>query len=230
MAFSELRTSIYREVREEFRERWAGYFAARDAGENPKRLAAQKSEIVAEQKTVLDARRDEACGELRTARDLDYRELLDSQREARHELRWRQELGLESGLFLDLTENRERAPNVADSFRTAAAETTARADAPQLQMDDEAPASFGSHERTGLKSGPDIGVSLGMGVMSLFEGLADGLVWSKPDPKPPARTEPSAKEERTEEIIAEGREQQRRDQEEADRKWRENQRDAYGDR
>jgi hypothetical protein len=55
--FSQLRLSIYREVREEFRDRWADFYAARKDGADPEKLATLKAELVADQKAALDTRR-----------------------------------------------------------------------------------------------------------------------------------------------------------------------------
>ncbi len=83
--FSNLRTSIYREVREEFRERWADYYKAVKNGPKDDReilpdvngiLANAKAQLIADQKGVLEPRRDEACKELRESRDERYREIL----------------------------------------------------------------------------------------------------------------------------------------------------------
>jgi hypothetical protein len=59
-------------------------------------LAKVKSQLIADQKAVLELRRDAACKELRESRDERYRELLDHQQETRAELRWRQEAGLDN--------------------------------------------------------------------------------------------------------------------------------------
>ena len=64
-AFSDLRSSIYGEVREEFRDRWADYYAERKAGGDAEQLDAMKAQLIADQREVLETRRDEACSELR---------------------------------------------------------------------------------------------------------------------------------------------------------------------
>src|SRR6185437_9252298 len=89
-AFSDVRGFIYAEVREEFRERWANYYAERKAGGDEEWLADKKAGLIAEQKEILEARRDEACAILRESRDAVYQGLLDEQRQTRAELRGRQ--------------------------------------------------------------------------------------------------------------------------------------------
>ena len=122
--FKELRNSIYREVREEFRERWSDYYAAKREGADPDTLAALKSQLTADQKAVLEGRRDEACNELRESRDGRYRELLDGQREARAELRGRQEIGLDNAAFLNELPGRQSArDDLTGGFHEAANET-----------------------------------------------------------------------------------------------------------
>ncbi len=228
LAFSELRNSIYREVRDEFRERWYDYYDAKRNGGNEEALAALKSQLVAEQKLVLDGRRDEACGELRKTRDGLYRELLDEQREIRLGFRERQQAGLDNSLFFELTKDRDAARDVAASFREAAELTTARQDSDPPGAD--APAFAGSprQERAGMKSEADVGANIGEGIgfgaISLLESLADGFIGSKPPPKPrraePERADPNPFDA----IIEEGRQRQHREQEEADREWRKRQR------
>ena len=108
--FSELRKSIYREVREEFRERWSDYYAARCAGADPDDLAELKQTILADQQEVLGTRRDAACSALRESRDERYRQLLGDHREARAELHWRQEAGLDNAVFLSELADRHPVP------------------------------------------------------------------------------------------------------------------------
>ena len=100
-AFSDLRLSIYREVREEFRPQWADYYDAAKNGAEPDALKEMKAALLGEQKAVLEARRDEACTELRQTRNHVYRELLDGQRDMRHGLHARQAAGLDSLELID---------------------------------------------------------------------------------------------------------------------------------
>jgi hypothetical protein len=122
---SELRTSIYREVREEFRPRWAEYYDARKTGGEPEDLSALKAKIIADQTLVLEPRRDAACNELRDARDVRYRGILDAQQEARTELHRRQEFGLDNAPFLTgLAQKNEVRRDLEDKFGAAAHEVT----------------------------------------------------------------------------------------------------------
>jgi hypothetical protein len=124
--FSELRKSIYREVREEFREKWAEYYAARKNCADPEFLSGLKAQITAEQSSVLEPRRDEAYALLRESRDEHYRGILDQQREDRVELGWRQGAGLDNAPFLfDLAERRDAARDAKFQFRETGHEITA---------------------------------------------------------------------------------------------------------
>jgi hypothetical protein len=125
--FKELRATIYREVREEFRERWADYYLAKKNGTEDDReiLAKVKSQLISDQKDVLELRRDAACRELRESRDEHYRELLDYQKEMRAELRWRQEAGLDNTPFFNaLSEKKNLRRDVTAAFREAGQELT----------------------------------------------------------------------------------------------------------
>jgi len=235
-AFSEVRNSIYREIREEFRDRWSDYYEAkRNGGEGD--LAALKAELVAEQKAALEARRDEACRELRESRDGLYRELLDDQREIRLGLRGRQEAGLDDNeLFLDLAKNRDAGKDMSAVFREAADEATTREDS-NVGWNVEGTAFSSRPERSdaGMKSGTAIGASigegLGMGVIALLDSLADGVMGGKPAP-PPQRREPEPSGPDPDEgfFFRAAQERQRLDQEkeEADREYQKRQR-SYGE-
>jgi MobA/VirD2-like, nuclease domain len=125
--FSKLRTLIYREVREEFRERWNDYYKAEKLGTEADRYIrdAVKVELVTDQKAVLETRRDAACLELRASRAARYREILDCQAEMRADLKWHQEVGLDSApFFRELAERKDAGKEVTSGFRDAAGEVT----------------------------------------------------------------------------------------------------------
>jgi hypothetical protein len=225
--FRELRKSIYREVREEFRDRWADFYAAKKDGSDIESLAEIKAELIADQKAVLEARRDEACKELRASRDDNYRELLADQRETRTGMRWRQEAGLDNALFLELVEERSASKELAPAIRDAAEATTARRDDDRSEAA-LTPTNSHKHERSGVKSGADVGANIGVGIgfsiISLLESLVDGFVGSKPDPKP-RQAEPESRDpDPFEAVIADARKRQQREQEDADDEWRKRQR------
>ncbi|WP_426424192.1 relaxase/mobilization nuclease domain-containing protein [Bradyrhizobium genosp. A] len=129
--FQELRASIYREVKEEFREIWSDYYklAKNVRDENRELLAAIKSQIIADQRAVLDPRRDAACAELKETRNLEYRELLDKQAITRAEFTERVKLGLDNAEFFHElvtaveTRNESRA-ETKHGFREATLELT----------------------------------------------------------------------------------------------------------
>jgi hypothetical protein len=138
---------------------------------------------VADQKALLDARRDEACKELREERDGRYRGLLDRQAETRAELRERQEAGLENGAFLGSLEDRRE--DTADGlFREAAREVTDHGPDARIEF-------FGStrsqHEYADVErtdGGSDIGGSIGVGVFKALDSLLSIFEGPPPDPRP----------------------------------------------
>lgn len=178
--FSDLRLSIYREVREDFRERWAELYAARRAGADADTLAAGRLSLIAEQKDSLTERRDAACEELRASRDSAYRDLLDQQRDMR--------AGFKDGLSTgrdpaELLRELHPEPN-ADThdprigFREAAAETTVRdprrSERAATADPSPAPKESGSERREDERpvSGGSAGLGIfGLGLLNLGESL-----------------------------------------------------------
>ena len=227
LAFSELRRGIYGEVREEFRERWSDLYAAQKNGADKDELATAKAELIAEQKSVLEARRDEACKELRSSRDGLYRGLLDDQQDIRHSLRARQEAGLDNADFLHLIESRDPYKPMMEIFGEAKEHVTAREESERA--DTSAFAASARHERAGMKSGTDISANvatgLGFGVLSIFGSIADGLVAAKPDPKPRQR-EPEPVGPTLFDFAAEDarRRQQEQERSRDEEEWRKRQR------
>jgi hypothetical protein len=104
--FNQLRSAIYRAVREEFRDEWREYYSERRRGADADELAATRADILERQKAALDERRTEACAALREVRDGEYTDLLASQKEMRAELAARQEQGLRSPQLLELAGER----------------------------------------------------------------------------------------------------------------------------
>jgi hypothetical protein len=99
--YRDLNRAIYREVREEFRSAWASYYAAKRDGLDAGVLMDLRAGLIARQEDVLAERRELAAPEKRSERDLEYRALLDTQKEQRSELIDRQELGVRSPELLD---------------------------------------------------------------------------------------------------------------------------------
>jgi hypothetical protein len=236
-AFSELRKSIYREVRAQFADRWFDYDDMRRSGVEKEQLAEFKAQLLIDQNAILEERRDEACKELLESRKALYEKLLENQQLARHELHDRQNEGLDSTVLLELERERHSLPperSVGDGFRAAAAEvTSAREDKGIVENPDASPAKvWTERENPGFRSAENVGADLaegiGFGIISLLESIADGIMGAKPAPKPrqaePDRAEPNPFDA----IIEQGRERQRNEQEEADREWRKKQR-SYGE-
>ncbi len=226
--FSELRQSIYREVREEFRERWADFYAAKRDGADPESLATTKADLVADQKAVLEERRDAACTELRESRDQRYRELLDDQRGLRADLRARQEAGLDNTLFLQEAQARFEGRGLAACYVDAAGEVTA-ADHRGTSQRDEAPAAARSEgDRPNTNSGAhrDAGLRLGFRAGSLLDALFFDLttLGSAPPSREPPR-DPSGRtlwEAAADETSK--HQQQQREKEQAEEEARQKQR------
>ena len=229
--FSELRKSVYREVREEFRERWSDIYENQRNGVD---ITELKAELVADQKAVLEERRDEACKELRETRNGLYRDLLDDQRDIRLDLRSRQEAGFENALFLQQVEERASDKAVAAAFRETANELTTHEEERNSEAASMPFSSRPERDSSGVKSGTAIGLGVGEGIgsglVSLLDGLADGLVWSKPDPKPRRQETPAANDNHFAAAADDARKQQDRDKENADRDdWYRRQRSLSGE-
>jgi Relaxase/Mobilisation nuclease domain len=175
--FRELRNSIYREVREEFRGCWAEYYSGLRADRPPEEMGEFKRKIMAEQKGVLDKKRDEACRELRASRDIRYKGLLHEQEETRKEFLWRQEAGLDTAQYLqEIGERRSGTREMRTNFREAAQEIAARP--PNGGRDAEpsyrGPATNGT-EGHNSKPGRNSDIRLSFGVGSFFGTLLADL-------------------------------------------------------
>lgn len=222
LEFSKLRTSIYREVREEFRPRWAEYYDARKNGSNPDELSDLRAKITAEQKSILEPRRDAACKELRETRDLDYRSMLSDQQYARTELRWRQDVGLDNASFLtDLAATKSSPKELEASFHDAAREVGRPQPSNDVSRpDDNSIEDSGDHTAGGGSGGTE---RVGQGVRHTAGAFLDSLFFDLTtmgggSTNPPPR---SAEEE----FQAAADETQRRQQVELhphlDAEWRE---------
>jgi hypothetical protein len=188
-AFTELRKEIYREVREEFREEWGNYYAAKREGLDGDQLAAIRADILERQKAMLDERRNEACVALREQRDGEYAALLISQKEARHDLAERQEQGLTSPHLLDLAHGRpgpelvrdSRAPGTSRTgqehgFQLAAQEacapTARERDAGENSFVEATP-GITSAENPRVRDGADAVGDLGMGAIGALATIGE---------------------------------------------------------
>jgi hypothetical protein len=231
MAFSELRNSIYREVREEFRGRWADYYDAKKNGGEEDALARMKAELVADQKTILDGRRDEACKELRTERDGQYRELLGDQSDVRASLRARQAAGFENSLFLQLIDEGAMRRDRPESDREVS-DVAADRDVPMEQPASAYVSTREPRDNSRMKSGADVAANLGTGLgfsaISFFESLADGFVGAIPDPKPRQAEASPPRGHLFDTAAADAAKRHQAEQEEADAERRKRER-SYGE-
>jgi hypothetical protein len=227
--FSELRSSIYREVREEFRGRWSDYYSARKNGTEADAniLADVKAKLIADQKAVLEPRRDAACAELKEARTAEYRGILDQQRETRAELGWRLEMGLDNAPFFhDLTERQNAHTETRSAFRAAAQETTDRSHVVD--------ASPGEQRETGSSHAPEAEFEpaarhrVGAGAISFLDALFFDVVNIG---SPPKTSEPWPGERNEFEVAAEEatKHAQRQEREAVDAEWGQRQRAIRGE-
>lgn len=163
-----------------------------------------RTEIIEGQRVVLEERRDEACAALRAERDLEYRALLDAQKDSRTDLLARQEEGLRSP---QLGELGNREPERQDSCEQDEARGFPEADAgtdvrrTAYGHDSAADQTWQQDERmggdawedefpspmppvTGVRPGLDIGGNLGMGMVgglaAITESLFDGFFGASP--------------------------------------------------
>jgi relaxase-like protein len=207
--FSALRNSIYREIREEFRGRWADYYSAKENGADPETLATLKAELVADQKGVLEARRDEACKELRASRDEQYRGLLDDQREFRAHLRSCQDAGLDNmPLLLPLTQ-RDATQDISTAFREAAEVTTRLAD--DGSRGDSTTSATTRHDDSSAGGADGSVFELGFGAGKAFDSLLSIFEGTRPA-SPTRQVDTGSFESAAQEALK--REREREDAEE----------------
>ncbi|MGA2871314.1 MAG: relaxase/mobilization nuclease domain-containing protein, partial [Verrucomicrobiota bacterium] len=170
--FSQLRSTIYREVREEFRERWANYYSARKNGTEADKdiLADVKAKLIAEQKAVLEPRRDAACAELKEARSVEYRGILDQQQADRAEFRGRLETGQDNAPFFhDVIERQNARREIKSDFRAAAHETTERSHAVKAAPGE--PREINSSNSPETESAPAVRHRVSAGAISFLDAL-----------------------------------------------------------
>jgi hypothetical protein len=227
--FSELRSSVYRSVREEFRERWSNFYGAQKDGADPEFLATVKADLVADQKAVLDARRDEACAELRESRDARYRELLDNQREIRADLRTRQEAGLNNAAFLEQIGERNARNDTTADFHQAGRETTRLDDGNGIDGSFTTYGGSSRNEHSGGQEGPSSGHGVGdvaTGAFRLFDIFLSAIEGPIEPAFRPSRQEVDRFRAAAEDAVKQQREQEK---EQADEESRQKQRSLYPD-
>ena len=227
LEFKELRSSIFREVKDEFRKRWSNFYKMRENGADAESLAAAKAQLVADQNAALEPRRDTACKALRESRDERYEHLLDHQKEIRSELHRRQELGLDNASFLDgLEERRQAGHEIRQGFREAVGEVSGTKQGHVAEEDrrsSDTPASGGSR-RAEFDPSRRVAGFFSSFIGNLFTDLTN---------LGSARPEPISAEER-ETVFREAAEsalkqQQQRERNEEDERWRARQKSDYGE-
>lgn len=240
-AYAELRQAVYREVREEFREDWATYYAARREHGDSDELKAAKEDILARQSAAFKEQRDEATVELRGTRDARYADLLKEHRNERADLRAAQDEGMTSPGLLNhvhaIIERQSPLQNaevrsqdgqtVQQPWREAGGEVFdpgARQSfdpnfSPESERDEVVadPATIGPKTRDPVDGGLAVGMGLIGGVADLSEKLLDGFLGggapAKPAPRP-LRIEPEFPKDNPFKRSAEAAQQQVVEQEE----------------
>lgn len=228
--FNDLRKSIFREVREAFRDSWSEYYAGLRAGRPPEEMGEFKQKIITEQDALLQAKRDEACNELRQCRDIQYRTLLDHQRDERITLRERQAAGLDNAPFLErLANGAQGEKQVIMDFR----ETADEVGTTKVQVSELAATRSGQEDpetRSGADDDAGMRNNARHGLALFFNGLAFDLInlgtgWVPAAPRTDSSGRPFidiAAEEATKQTL-------RHDREDEDEKWRERQRERVPD-
>jgi len=241
--FSELRRIINREVREEFRERWADFYAYARVETDQIFLAEAKTKLVAEQKEELESRRDLGCEMLREARDEQYQVLLEYQQDTRHSLRTRQEAGLDNTLFLQLMDEgtlRDRWPDLATTVSASTINQEMKQEAKAItgerqveEVERGEPAVFPDRVEgidrgvtSGVARGADIASDLGLGLIFFFDKIFSGPVAANSNPRPQHAEPPSR--DPFEGVAEDAKKRQQAEKEEADGEWRKRQR-SYGE-
>jgi hypothetical protein len=190
-----MRGAIFREVREEFRPRWAEFYAAKKDGADPETLKELKATLVNEQKAMLDERRDQAYDALRGSREALYQDLLAGQREQRQGLKNRQAIQFDSldlmpWLHTDIPRDRSNTEREAPRDLWSEATHVAQVRAAEENRPYHFPASGGYH--SGMRNGADAGSRLAdgfaAGILGLFEVAANAIS----APSAPAEKEPPA--------------------------------------
>ena len=193
------------------------YFDSKNAGLDAESLAEMKTDIVTRQNADLEARRDEACKELRERRDIEYQRLLRQQREERAWLAARQKQRLATPQVLSLAHEppdqankRERGEFPAErakaNFRAAALETTSppgeRKSNARPVGDVHVSAGRRTRERHRVKDGTSAAADIGIGALGavaevaerLFDGFFGGGAPAAA-PEPPMETTRKSPEE-----------------------------------
>jgi len=201
-----------REVREEFRPLWAQYFASVKAWDDSELFAEVKENLIIDQGTALDERRDEAMFEFRKERGEVYKELLSDQRDDRHTLHERQDAGLDSGDFLNSVEERRfaRATERTDEFRDSARENERATGSRSMKGTAEGvSARDPDPEESGARAGADVGMGAALGsalfFASILGSLGDALTRTetrKPTPRQTESDDPRANTRKADDDAA----------------------------
>jgi hypothetical protein len=187
-AYREVRNAVFREVREDFRDQWRDYYAAKRDGVGAERLLEMKGLVLAAQKYVLDERRTEACAALREQRDQNYNELLARHREERAELRERQTDGQRSPQLLNATnrpDQRQQFSSPSDGLaKNARAETSASFRKTARELCEPTPGQgtrepgigpTPAGERARVRDGLDAVGGMGLGVLGAIATIGERL-------------------------------------------------------
>ena len=193
-AYRELRNQIYREVREEMRPVWRELYATdRDDDAAHEFFIEEKRLVVLTQQELIRQKFEEAASKLREERNEQYKALLLEQKEERHELAQRQEMGLSSPHLLErqtrepvldladeIPRGEEKQLGLTEGFKAAAAETTGQDEGGFLEMPAPETAAENPRVRHGFDAVGDLGLGALGAIAEIGERLFDGFFGGSP--------------------------------------------------
>jgi hypothetical protein len=205
-AYREVRNTVFRETKEEFRGDWRNFFEACRDGASPEIVDAMKTDILERQRAAFSERKDGAMADLRETRDEAYAALLSSQRGEKAELRAAHAQGQHLYHLMDGEGGADiivhRSPSLSftrpasnddrsdatDWQREAAAATVDQRDADDQGSRQAAEPwcseqQNGPKTRDGFDAASSLTASVTLGLASVAEGLFDGFLGGGP-PKP----------------------------------------------
>jgi len=204
-AFKEVRTEVYREVREKFREDWGAYYAATRTVTDREARDHWKSALIDLQQEAFDKAKEEAFGMLREVRKEEYQELLEEQREEKRALARAQGEGHRSYDLLNYVNHEPEATAWVKAVEPA------NQNEPVFETDEvhkrepaeegERAAATRTPDRDGIGGLADLGGGFIGGVATLVERLFDGFLDPRPAKKEAPRAEPDPNEKQLREAA-----------------------------
>ncbi len=215
----------YRDVQREFKPEWREYYRLHRM-DDP-RAEYMDVDIIERQQAAVRGRAADAAVDLRESRDEVYRELLDRQRDERHDLHARQEQGERSYHLLDLVNEAPDAEGAAlntrigSEFRSAANEVTGLH--AEAAHEHEEPHEASISDAGGVRSPEDSVSAMGASAIGGFAQIAERIFdaffsgETVKAPPPPPRPEPAFKPENAFQRAAEAARKHAEEQMQEDR-------------